>query len=496
MGFFMNFLAFDLGGSSGKLILGSYESGKFSLTSVHQFENHPVIIDGNMYWDFLHIYQEMCRGIKKAVRLTGDAIFSIGFDSFCNDFALVARDGQLLCPIRCYRDSRTEYSREHTYSIMSPKELYQINGNQNALFNTLMQLDAMYTQDQEWLLQHCYKLLFLSDYFIYLLTGKFVTEYTTASVTQMFDFAAMDWSETILQKFRIRKSLFAPIVMPGTVIGRTADSFNRQIGSSGFQVTSVCQHDTASAFLAAQKTENCAIISCGTWCLVGTEVDRPIISEAGFRYNIANEGGYPGHHRLLRNVMGTWILQEVMRQLKETDPDITYGLLDQEACRHPCFLFIDVDQPVFYQPGKMIEKIQDFCMKYYQKKPESAGELVSCIYYSLALKYRWCLEKLAAVTGHSFSGINMIGGGSNSRLMCQITSDVCGLPVTAGPADATSAGNLLVQMLAAKAVSSLAEGREILSRSLSRQEYFPESQKDWNRLFQQFVQTFHLDTEP
>ena len=491
----MNFLAFDLGGSSGKLILGSYESGKLSLTTVHQFENQPVLIDGRMYWDFLYIYKELCRGIKKAVRITEDSITSIGFDSFCNDFALVAQDGQLLCPIRCYRDPRTENTQHHTYSIMSPKELYQINGNQNALFNTLMQLDAMYVQDQEWLLHNCSKLLFLSDYFIYLLSGKFVTEYTTASVTQMFDFGKMDWSETILQKFKIRKSLFAPIVMPGTIIGRTTSSFNQQMGTTGFQVTSVCQHDTASAFLAALKKENCAIISCGTWCLVGTEIDHPIISEEGFRCNIANEGGYPGHHRLLRNVMGTWILQEVLRQLKEKESDIGYEQLDSLAETHPCFLFIDVDQKIFYQPGNMIDKIQDFCMEYYQKKPESPGEIVSCIYYSLALKYRWCIEKLASLTGRNFSVINIIGGGSNSRLMCQITSNVCGLPVTAGPADATSAGNLLVQMQAAGAVQSISEGCVILNRCIVQQHYDPSPEKNWDIIYQEFVQTFHLDQE-
>lgn len=488
----MNYLAFDLGGSSGKLFLGTYDNNKLNIACIHQFENHPISIGEGLYWDFIHIYDELCRGLKKAIAHTGDNIDSIGFDSFCNDFALLDLRGDLLTPIRCYRDPRTGRCQEHTYSILSPEELYQINGNQNALFNTLLQLDAMKAEGQGWLLEHCNKALFVSDLFIYLLSGKMVTEYTTASVTQMFDFDTADWSEKILQKYGIRRTLFAPVTMPGTIVGQTTDSINQKLHTKGFAISTVCQHDTASAFLASAGRGSYTIISCGTWCLVGTETSAPVITEEGFRHNIANEGGYPGHHRLLRNVMGTWIIQEIVRELREAGQEISYSKLDEGVARHPVTdFFIDVDSQEFYQPGHMQEKVSAFCRKHYGKEPASVEEMVSCVYASLAFKYRYTIEKLEQLTGKALTSINIVGGGSQSRLMCQITADVCKRTVFSGPSDATALGNIIVQMKAHGEIASIEEGRELIRSSLSIPVYEPRQGFDWDQAYQDFL-SIHL----
>lgn len=476
----MNFLAFDLGGSSGKLSLASVENGIIHLEKVHAFANRPIASDGHLCWDLPAIYEELLQGIKKAVDLTGDRIDGIAFDSFCNDFVLLSKDGELLAPVYCYRDERTLRWKEHTYGIMAPEALYRINGNQIALFNTLLQLDAMRQEGMGELLDQADRLLFISDYFIRKLTDISVTEYTTASVTQMYDYAKDNWSEEILYGFGIRKNLFAPIVNPGTIVGKTTDRFCEVIGTRGFQVATVCQHDTASAFLASVGTGDYAIISTGTWCLVGVEAERPLITPEGFAVNLANEGGYPGHHRLLRNVMGTWILQEVIREEKENGRTYTFEELDRLAeCKREKTIvkdrvWFDVDHEAFYYPGDMVRKVKEACHKTCGNEPEDIGELVCVIYFSLALKYRYTIEQLEQLTGRNLSVINMIGGGSKSRLMCQITADVCQRELIAGPADATTCGNVLVQMLAHGLIRSVEEGRQMIRNSIPVRTYLPE----------------------
>ena len=307
----MYVLAFDLGGSSGKMYLATQQEEKISLKEILKVENHPVEVNGNLYWDFFRIYESVLEGIRIAVRETKDHVDSIGFDSFCNDFALIDTKGTILSPVRCYRDSRTARHQKHMSSVMDAKELYRINGNQRALFNTLPQIDAMKEDGCGWMLDHCDKLLFVSDLLSYCLTGEKRTEYTTASVTQMFDYEKMSWSDCVLDAYHIRKSICAPLVLPGTVVGNTRPEINRILGTKGIPVTAVCQHDTASAFLAAVGEDDPVIISAGTWSVMGCETEESIIHESGFIWNIANEGGYQGHHRNLRNVQGTWILQEV-----------------------------------------------------------------------------------------------------------------------------------------------------------------------------------------
>jgi sugar (pentulose or hexulose) kinase len=487
----MNMLAFDLGGSGAKLVLGKFDGHTLRLETIHRFEHSPIRIRNGLYWDIVNIYRNLMQGIGKAVEATGDSIESFGVDSFSNDFAFVSREGELLSQLRCYRDSRTERYKERIYAKMPPEKLYALTGNQNANFNTLMQLAAMCEAGQGYLIRNACKMLFTPDLLTYFLTGNPVAEYTVSSVSQMFSFAANRWDPEILKTFGLSESLFGKLVMPGTVVGVTDGSVNRFLGAKGFPVVAVCEHDTASAFLASAGGKDSVIISSGTWALVGVQVEKPMISGYGLKYNVANEGGYRGYHRLLRNVMGTWIIQQIREDCRRKGREYTYSQLEAMAAESEPFAYwVDVDDPVFFEPGNMPEKVRQACKKLWGSAPRDLGGVVRCVYESLAMKFRWSVEILEHMTGRTYPSVNLIGGGSKDGLMCQLTADICGKPVTAGPAEATSYGNLMVQLIADGAVENVEEGRKILRASFSVREYRPQMPADGE--YRKFKSMLHL----
>lgn len=486
----MNLIAFDIGGSGGKMFLGKYTGGSISLHTLHRFEHAAVSMNNGLYWDVLRIYQELCRGIKKAIEAADDQIDSFGIDSFCNDFALVSPEGDLVTQMRSYRDNRTIRCLEQLYQIMPEKELYQATGNQNAPFNCLMQLGTMVLENQSYLFKNN-TLLFLPDLLLYYMTGIRKTEFTIASVSQMFDFSTSSWHPRILKKFSIPKQIFAPIAAPGSILGRTSEAFNRELGTTGFPAATVCEHDTASAFLASSGLPNSAIISCGTWAIVGAETDAPVINSYGYKYNIANEGSIKNHHRILKNVMGTWLLQEIRAEYRSRNLEYTYTEMEAAALTAPPFAYlIDVDDERFYSPGSMIEKIQDYCMLRYGSAPSSLGQIVRCVNESLAMKYRWNIEKIAHLTGIHFESVNIIGGGSQSGLMCQFTANVMNLPVISGPAEATALGNIIVQLAAHKKIETIAQGRELIRNSFAAKRYTPVNAQEWEKQYTTFKNRF------
>ncbi len=490
----MNMVAFDLGGSGGKVQLGRFNGRTIQLETMHRFEHSPCQMNNGLYWDIIDIYRQMNIGLKKSVAATNDKIISFGVDSFSNDFAFISPSGELVSSMRCYRDNRTQRYKEQIYQKLSPEKLYSLTGNQNANFNTLMQLAAMKEADQGCFMEHGNKMLFTPDLLTYFLTGEAVAEYTISSVSQMYSFQDENWCQIILDTYQIPKEMFGTLVQPGSITGKTTACYSRQLGSSGFQTVSVCEHDTASAFLASTAGEDCAIISSGTWALVGTELQSPIINDLGMKYNIANEGGFPGHHRLLRNVMGTWLLQETRAFYHENGQDYSYALMESLAESETPFAFlIDVDNDLFFEPGNMPEKIRSACTTLYGSSPQSIGALVRCIYESLAFKYRWTIELLERMIGKTLPVINMVGGGSKDALMCQLTANACGRPVVAGPAEATSLGNLMVQLIATGEIDSIEDGKDILRASFSTREFTPKDDILWHEKYLEFKELFHLD---
>lgn len=491
----MNIIAFDLGGSGGKVVLSAYTDGELTLTPLQVFEHSPIPVGRHLYWDILRIYEELNSGVKKAVELTNDTITSLGIDSFCNDFAIVTPSGELLTQIHSYRDCRTSLHEQEIYVLLSPQTLYQITGNQRALFNTFMQLGAMRFENESYMLEHGNQILFIPDLLHFFLSGKRITEYTLASVSQLYDIRTNCFSHEILNALSLSPSLFADVVKPGTIFASTSAKYNASMHTKGFALATVCEHDTASAFLGSTCTGRCALISCGTWALVGTEADAPVINEFGYQYNIANEGGAPGrHHRILRNVMGTWIIQEIRSFYKKQGKTYSYSELEALAERaKPFQYYIDVDDLLFYSPGNMPEKIQQYCAKRYGSYPLSIGEMVLAIYENLAFKFRWNIEKLSTCTGTHFDNINILGGGSQSHLLCQFTASACRLPLTAGPVEATVLGNTIMQLIANGQIADVEEGREIIRRSFKTTAYAPQNSELWEQNYQKYKHTLNLD---
>ena len=489
----MNCVAFDLGGSGGKLFRGHFDGSCLSLSEVHRFENGAIQLGQGLYWDFLSIWKNLCIGLQKAGR--EGSFSSLGIDAFCNDFGFIDAAGRLLGPIHSYRDPRTIRCSDAIYRKTASDMLYRETGNQTAPFSTLMQLSAMRIEGDDLLMDTADQLLFVPDLMAYYITGQRMAEHTLCSVTQMRRADGSAWSTGILNAHNIPHKLFAPVVDPGTVSGKATAQFQSDWNVGAFDFVSVCEHDTASAFLALPGNEDRAIISSGTWAIVGCETKEPVISDYGFRYNFANEGSLPGHNRLLRNVMGTWILQELRAEYAASGKMYDYGQLVELAAESEPFAFlIDVDHEDFYSPGNMREKIQKHCWARHSGIPETPGQLVRCICESLAIKYRYSIERLEKLAGRTFPAISIIGGGARDALTCLMTASVCGKPVIAGPTDATALGNILVQLLAHGEIASVEQGRDLIAKSFQFTEYAPSDCSVWDEIYQGFMDHFHLSS--
>lgn len=489
----MNYLAFDLGASSGKMFLGEFDGKRLSIKPVHSFPNAAVQMADGLYWDFISIYRNV---VEAAVKVSAETeIKSLAIDSYNNDVSFINKNGEMLFPVRSYRDVRTAVHEEATYKKMSKKDLYMCNGNQIALYNTLPHLAAMVENGQSYVFDNCWRMLHIADLIGYYLTGEAKTEYTLASTTQMFDYFTNDWDDRVLKAFDIPRHMLAPISMPGSVVGHTTKKFCELNGGiKGFDFVSACEHDTGSAYLAAPLTGEFAIISSGTWALVGTEHDKPIITETAYLNNIANEGGAPGkHHRLIKNVMGSWILQESLKEFKLHGKDYGWAEIDAAiADAEPFKYLIDVDETFFFHPGNMVTKIRNRLAEVYGKAPETDGEIFRCIKESLAMKYRYAIEKLEETKGVALNDISIIGGGSKDAMSCQFTANACGKRVVGGPADASSLGNILTQMLASGEIASIEEGKEIVNASFDTKEYLPQDTAVWEEQYQAFKERYSL----
>ena len=487
----MNLLAFDLGASGGRVMEGQFSGDRILLSELVKFEHGPVPMGDGLYWEIAGIYRKLLEGLRKA----SGKVFSLGIDSFCNDFGFIDKNGELLTSVRSYRDSRTLRYADYVYSKIPPFYLYKLTGNQNAPFNTLMQIGAMQAAGQGWIFENAYKFLFVPDLFIYFLTGEISAEYTVSSVSQLYSFTDRDFSGEVLEAFNLRRDLFGTIAMPGTVTGQIRESLCREQGLSPFKVISVCSHDTASAYLSSPLDRRDAIIiSSGTWALMGCELEVPLANEVTYHYNIANEGGYPGYHRFLKNVMGSWIIQEIRAEYRTKGIEYSYAELEAAAKKAPPFAYyIDVDDNRFFTPGNLTGKILETCRVNYGSAPDDLGALIRCVYESLAMKYRRNLECLEEASGVKFNVINIVGGGSKDTLMCQFTADACKRPVAAGPQDATVLGNMLVQLISAGKIASIREGRNLIAASFPPVWYESENASLWEEGYKHYCDLYPVE---
>lgn len=478
-------LAFDFGGGSGRAILGKLEDGKIRMEEVYRFSNDPVTINGTMYWDTLRQFFEIKQGMVHAKQRGG--FDSIGIDTWGVDFGLLDEHGALLESAVHYRDNRTVGMQEEVFKVLSKNKIYEITGNQFENFNTIFQLYSLVKQ-RPWLLERADKLLLTPDLFGYFLTGEKRAEYTIASTTQLLDAKQKIWSEPILKALGIPKNILPQIVPSGTSIGCLTEEICLELGLEPADVIAVAGHDTQSAVVAVPTQEKDFIfISCGTWSLFGTELEAPIIGEKSLECNVSNEGGYGNTTTLLKNIIGLWLVQESRRQWIREGREYSYGELEQLALQaQPFVSFIDPDAPEFVPAGNIPERIRKFCQRTGQKAPESVGEVMRCINQSLALKYRYALEQIESCTGKHYDVIHMIGGGIQSKLLCQMTAGANGRKVIAGPVEATALGNIVMQMIALGMIENVAQARSMIAQSETTYEYLPKDAGAWDAAYETF----------
>ncbi len=494
------FVAVDLGAESGRAVLGRFDGGRMALEEVHRFPNTPVRLPDGLHWDVLRIIGEVKDGLAKAVRKTG-RIESLGVDSWGVDFALLDRDGSLISNPYHYRDPRTEGMEERAFDRMPREEIYEVTGIQFLPINTLYQLLAM---EGSPLLGAARTLLLIPDLIGYWLTGARACESTIASTTQLCDARSGGWAYELLERMGFPGHIFAEIIPPGTELGPLLPEVADETGvKEGFPVTAVASHDTASAVVAVPaEGENFAYISSGTWSLVGVELPEPAIAPEGMHANFTNEGGFGGTTRFLKNVMGLWLLQECRRTWAREGRDYSYEELARLGEVVPSAgALLDPDHPAFLPPGDMPGRIRRFCQETGQSPPEEPGEVVRCVLESLALKYRWVLERAEEITGRRAEVVHVVGGGVRNTLLCQLTADATRRPVRAGPVEATALGNLMVQAYARGYLDSLEEIRAaVRGSSVEVRDYQPKGSGDewegaYERLRRVMDASARLDTE-
>ena len=472
----LRLVAVDLGAESGRAVVGAFDGGRLVLEVVHRFPNAPVTLAGTLHWDFLRLFGDVVTGLRSAA--TGGPVTSVGIDTWGVDFGLLDGRGRLLGNPVHYRDARTAGMPELAFTTVPRDEIYRATGIQLMPINTLFQLLSMVRAGDP-MLGNADRLLMTGDLFAHFLCGSSVAEYTNASTSQCLDPFTRDWARPLLERLGIPTGFLPEIVQPGTVLGPLLPDIAAATGLTGTRVVAPGSHDTASAVVGAPLSgPTTAFLSSGTWSLVGLEVAAPVVSDVTLAANLTNEGGVAGTIRLLRNVAGLWLIQECRRRLWPEGGAPSYEELAALAESAPAFTaFIDPDDERFIRPGDMPARVRAFCRETGQREPADTGTLIRVLLESLALRYARAIDELAAASGHPVEAIHVVGGGSNHRLLCRLTAGATGLPVRAGPVEATAIGNLAVQAIAAGELASVAEARELIARSFPVTAYEPEG--DW-----------------
>ena len=480
-----NVLAIDLGASSGRAILGNYDGERIRLEELHRFLNEPVQLNQTLYWDVLRLMHDIKIGLQKASKVT---FHSVGIDTWGVDFGLLDEDGNLLENPVHYRDKRTEGMFELAFSMYDKERFYELSGNQFMEINTVFQLLSL-KNSRHALLSRAKTLLLMPDLLNYFLTGVKASEYTIASTTQMLNAREKVWSEEIIQSLGLPESILTKIIEPGTVLSPIRTEILDELMIKPANVVAVAGHDTQCAMVAVPaKEEDFLFLSCGTWSLFGTELKEPLISEKSKQYNMTNEGGYGGKISFLKNIIGLWLIQESRRQWAREGINYTFSELENEAQKATPFqAFIDPDAPEFVTPGNIPERIRDYCKRTNQEAPKEIGEYVRLINECLALKYRYVMEQIEDCTQKSYDTIYLVGGGSKSRLLCQMTANACKKKVVAGPAEATVYGNIALQLIALGEISDLTKARECIRNSEDMVCYVPQEEDKWEEAYQRFL---------
>jgi len=492
------YLAVDLGASSGRVLAGLLDGRTLTLEEVHRFENGAVEFVGTLHWDVLGLWKNVLEGMRMARLKYGDAVRSIGVDSWGVDFGLLGRDDVLLGNPVTYRDRRTDGMMDQAIAKLGREEIFAHTGLQFMTINTLYQMMALKRRNSPWL-EGAKTFLMMADLIHWLLTGVKANEVTNATTTQFFNPVRRTWATELLEKLDLPTDIFPPLVEPGTKLGKLRPAVAAETGFANLDVVVPGTHDTASAVLAvpARSTPGAkpdwCYISSGTWALIGIETPAPVMSDLCRQLTFTNEGGVGNTIRVLKNITGLWLVQECRRIWLQQAAEGTAARYDWTALAsasaeaQPHVAFIDPDDPSFTAPANMPEAIRDFCRRTGQTVPDGEGAIFRTAIESLALKCRYTLLKLEQLNGGPIRTIHIVGGGTRNRELCQATADACGRPVVAGPVEATAVGNVMMQAIAAGTVADIAEARQIVGESFAVERYEPRDAAAWEAAYERFV---------
>lgn len=481
------FLAIDIGAGSGRALLGSIQNDQIEFNEINRFSNPMIDVNGTLYWDILHLYDQIIKSIKK-VKSMGVEITSVGIDTWGVDYVCFGSDGKPLRLPSVYRNSNLKGAPERFFLKKPKEELYRKTGIQIMDFNTLFQLDTQLHEHSS-IYPVINKILFMPDALSYLLSGKMVTEYTIASTSQLINPYKRDFDSELLESVGLSENHFAPIVFPGSEIGEINNTVKKATGLHNVKVVAVAGHDTASAVLAVPaENENFAYLSSGTWSLMGIESKEPVINEETYNLNFTNEGGADGSIRLLKNICGMWLIEQCKKEW-EKKGTVSFDAIVQAAEQaKPFASFINPDDPCFANPDSMIDSIQKYCSDTNQNVPVTIGEIARCIYESLAYRYKQVLQNLQKLADFPIQKLHIIGGGSKNNMLNQFTANAIGMPVVAGPSEATAIGNILMQAKASGLAENKCEMRKIVRNSTELEIFNPADIETWNGNYHKYLE--------
>lgn len=483
-----NYIAVDLGAESGRVMLGTIADGVLSLEEAHRFANGPVEQDGSLRWDFDRLLFEIKTGIGLAVKQAQGTVRGIAVDSWGVDFGLIGPDGRLLEAPYHYRDSRTNGMMDLAFELMPKRQVYENTGIQFMQLNSIYQLLAM-RLSRSAVLGRAKRLIFMADLFSYFLSGWAFGEYTLASTSQLMDMTTGKWSEAIFKKLDLPIDIMPKVVAPGTVVGKLTDEVAEEIGCEQIPVIAIGSHDTASAVLGVPAAGgNWAYLSSGTWSLMGVELPKAIVNDKTFEYEFTNEGGVQNTIRLLKNIMGLWLVQECKRQWQREGQDLSYSeITEMASAAKPFFGRVDCDCPDFLAPGDMPARINKHLKDTGQTPTDDKGQMVRLILESLAMKYRTTLAAIEDITGQSVDVLHVVGGGIQNELLCQFAAGAIDKKVVAGPIEATASGNVLMQAVATGQIKDIDEARAVVRQSFDLKTYEPQDAEFWAQQYERFT---------
>lgn len=481
-----NFLAFDLGATSGRSVIGTLQNGKIEIRELTRFANAIVELHGKFYWNLMGLYEHLKEGLEACAR-EGVIPDSIGVDTWGVDIVPIGEDGSILGMPRAYRDPYTDGAPERFFEIVPREEVYDKTGIQIMNFNTLYQIYAA-VQEGYTPIMKAHRLLFMPDALSYMLTGRAICEYTIASTSQALNPRTGKLETSLLEAAGVNADIFPEVQLPGSVIGPLTDALAEQTRIGKVDVVAVAGHDTASAVAAVPaENERFAYLSSGTWSLMGIETREPIISKESSLLNFTNEGGVGGTTRFLKNICGMWLLEQCRKEWARDGKEFTYPeIVEMAGSAEPFVRFINPDDASFANPTSMLRAIEEFCLRTGQTPPQSEKEVVRTIFESLALRYRQVLDMLEDMAPFEIDVLHIIGGGSKNRLLNQYTANAIGKRVLAGPSEATAIGNVMMQAIGAGAVGSLAEARDIIRASVQTEVFMPQDVEAWEMAYRRF----------